>query len=365
MNICLIGDGLTSLALAKNLISKKIKVFIYYSKKKKIKLNTRTIAISKDNLNFLKSEIINLKSNILWNINEIEIYNEKSKNEKILNFKKKNEKIFSMIRYNEFYDLIEKNLKKNNLYKKILIDDKNFYKKILKEKKHQLVINCETNNEIYKNFFYKKFKKDYNSQAYTFIIKHKKIENTKAMQIFTKLGPIAFLPISNSETSIVFSKIDKNIILKKNEIINIINKYNIKYEIKNFGKLEKFKLEFSSPRSYYNNNLMSFGDSIHKIHPLAGQGFNMTLRDIKILSKIIQNRIDLGMELNSSIYEEFEKKTKHFNFIFSSGIDFIHEFFKLDNKYKNNYSTKFLKFIGKNKIFNKLIFKYADEGFIQ
>ena len=216
-----------------------------------------------------------------------------------------------------------------------------------------------------KTFSIKKFKKDYNSQAYTFIIKHKKIENTKAMQIFTKLGPIAFLPISNSETSIVFSKIDKNIILKKNEIINIINKYNIKYEIKNFGKLEKFKLEFSSPRSYYNNNLMSFGDSIHKIHPLAGQGFNMTLRDIKILSKIIQNRIDLGMELNSSIYEEFEKKTKHFNFIFSSGIDFIHEFFKLDNKYKNNYSTKFLKFIGKNKIFNKLIFKYADEGFIQ
>ena len=40
---------------------------------------------------------------------------------------------------------------------------------------------------------------------------------------------------------------------------------------------------------------MAFGDSLHKIHPLAGQGFNMTLRDIKILSNIIQNRIDLGL----------------------------------------------------------------------
>ena len=30
MNICLIGDSLTSLALAKNLINKNIKVFVYY-----------------------------------------------------------------------------------------------------------------------------------------------------------------------------------------------------------------------------------------------------------------------------------------------------------------------------------------------
>ena len=43
----------------------------------------------------------------------------------------------------------------------------------------------------------------------------------------------------------------------------------------------------------------------------------MTLRDIKIFSKIIQNRIDLGLPLDHSIYSEFEKKTKHLNFIFS------------------------------------------------
>ena len=61
---------------------------------------------------------------------------------------------------------------------------------------------------------------------------------------------------------------------------------------------------------------MAFGDSLHKIHPLAGQGFNMILRDINILSKIIQDRIDLGLQIDHSIYEMFEKKTKHFNFIF-------------------------------------------------
>mgnify|MGYP000132572084 CR=1 FL=1 len=79
-----------------------------------------------------------------------------------------------------------------------------------------------------------------------------------------------------------------------NEIKNLIKLYNKNYNIKSFGKLEKFELNFSAPRNYYHNNLMAFGDSLHKIHPLAGQGFNMTLRDIKVFSKIIQDRIVLG-----------------------------------------------------------------------
>ena len=107
---------------------------------------------------------------------------------------------------------------------------------------------------------------------------------------------------------------------------------------------------------------MSFGNSLHKIHPLAGQGFNMTLRDIKILSQIIQERLDLGLQIDHSVYEDFEKKTKHFNFIFSSGNDFIYEFFKFDNKYKNNYLNQLVKFLGKNKLFKNIASKYADQG---
>ena len=45
----------------------------------------------------------------------------------------------------------------------------------------------------------------YNSRAFTTIIKHDKITNNTALQIFTREGPLAFLPISNNETSIVFS----------------------------------------------------------------------------------------------------------------------------------------------------------------
>jgi len=364
MNICLIGNGLTSLALAKNLINKKINVFVYYKNIKESIFQSRTISISKNNFDFFNEDIIKFKKNMICKIKQIEIYSEKYKNEKILNFKKSKEELFSIVKNNEVYKLLENDLKKNKLFKKILIKNNNFYKKILKEKKFDLIINCDGNNKIASNFFYKKINKDYNSHAYTTIIKHKKIKNLKAIQIFTKIGPIAFLPISSFETSVVFSIINKSEILSEDEVKNLIIQYNKNCEIKSFSKLENFQLNFSASRNYYYKNLLAFGDNLHKIHPLAGQGFNMNLRDIKILSKIIQNRIDLGLPLDSTIYEEFEKTTKHLNFIFSFGIDFIHEFFKFDNKFKNNYSNKLLKFISKNKLFNNFASKYADKGLV-
>ena len=53
MNICLIGNGLTSLVLAKNLINKKINVFVYYKNIKNPTFESRTIGISKIILIFL------------------------------------------------------------------------------------------------------------------------------------------------------------------------------------------------------------------------------------------------------------------------------------------------------------------------
>ena len=61
-----------------------------------------------------------------------------------------------------------------------------------------------------------KINKNYNSKAYVSTINHSKIENRAAIQIFTKYGPIAFLPISKNQTSIVFSfRPSKGKIIKK------------------------------------------------------------------------------------------------------------------------------------------------------
>ena len=68
MNVCIIGEGLTSIALAKNLINKKINVHIYYKTKIQKKITSRTIGISKNNLEFFKKEIFVLEhENLLDN----------------------------------------------------------------------------------------------------------------------------------------------------------------------------------------------------------------------------------------------------------------------------------------------------------
>jgi len=362
MKVCLIGNGLTTLSLGKNLINKKIKVF-NYTTGNKTKTRTRTIGVSKDSLDFFNKEIIQLKKNMTWDIKKIDIYTEKYKNQKILNFEESQFNLFSMFKNSEINKYLEKNLKKNKLFKKILIKNDQSLKKVI-NMNFDLIINCDANNMITKNFFFRKINKNYNSKAFTCIIKHKKITNNTASQIFTKIGPIAFLPLSNFKTSIVFSANLKNKKFDDKEILKLIKFYNYKYEIISSSKLEKFNLSFSVARNYFYKNILAFGDVIHRVHPLAGQGFNITLRDIKVLSELIQKRIELGLPLDNSIFQEFENRTKHLNYIFTSAVDLVYEFFKFDNKINNNISKKLFTLMDKNKILNKFFSKYANKGLV-
>ena len=184
-------------------------------------------------------------------------------------------------------------LSKNKYFKSKLIASKN----LSFIKKYDLIINCDPLNIITKKFFNKKFSKKYNSNAYTTIISHKKIINNVAVQIFTKKGPLAFLPISNTQTSVVYS-IPNNINKVKENIEKLIRNQNTKYKIKQIEKINNYELGFLNLRVYYYKNILAFGDLLHKIHPLAGQGFNMTIRDIKILLNIIKKKIDVGLPLD-------------------------------------------------------------------
>ena len=363
MNICIIGSGLTALALAKNLINKKINVHIYERKKKSVLFLNRTIGITKNNLEFLNKDITHFPKKNVWPIKKIEIYSSKLKNEKILDFEKKKYDLFYMIQNEKFYKHIHTALIKSKFFKKKKIINENTYNKLLNEKKYDLIVNCELNNPISKKYFSKRINKEYYNLAYVTVLKHAKLDNHKAIQVFTKFGPIAYLPISNTETSIVCSLDTKNIRYSNDEVINLIKKYNPKLKIKEISKLSNFKLNSSNLRNYTYKNILAFGDLLHKIHPLAGQGFNMTIRDIRTLSEIIQNKIDLGLQLDSIILDEFQKKNKHINSIFLNGVDIIYEIFSLDKNISNNNFMKILKRFGKNQVFTEAFMKIADKGF--
>ena len=356
MTVCILGNSLTALTLAKALVKCKINVDLLYNKKNPKINDPRTIGITNNNINFFNNNIINIEKNI-WKLKRIEIFSDNLKKERLVNFKANKDSLFSIVKNNKLSQLLEKDLSKNKFFRSRFSNKKN----ISFLNKYELVINCDSLNFIANQYFSKKIIKKYNSYAYTTVIKHDYILNDTAFQIFTKKGPIAFLPTSNRETSIVYSIHNTNK-KKKDNIEQLIKDKNFKYKIRKIEKVNRFELKSANLRSYYHKNILAFGDLLHKIHPLAGQGFNMTIRDIKILLDIVKKRTDVGLSLDSSVNFEFEKKIKHRNFIFSNGIDLIYEFFNIERKIKSKLLSQSVKFISNHPQINKIFTKIADKG---
>ncbi|MDC3034160.1 FAD-dependent monooxygenase [Candidatus Pelagibacter sp.] len=352
MRVCILGAGLTSLTLAKALVNQNIYVDLYEQKKINLPHNSRTIGISKSNIEFFNDSIINIDK-IAWKLKKIEIFSDNLSKEKLINFENNDNELFSIVRNQNLFESLKKSLSKDKYFKRI-----NSVKNFNFLDNYSLVINNDFTGLITKKYFSRKILKEYNSSAHTTIIQHEKIDNDIAVQIFTKLGPLAFLPISEKETSVVYSFYNK----KNENINNLIEKYNHKYKILKIEKINSFELKSLSLRSYYHNNILAFGDMLHKIHPLAGQGFNMTIRDIKILLEIILSKYSLGLDLDSSINYEFERKMKHKNFIFSNGIDLVHEFFNFERKMNSSLLSKSVQLLNKNPKINKFFTKIADKG---
>ena len=234
MKVCILGNGLTALALAKTLVNMNIYVDLLAYKKEHKLSHTRTLGISKTNSDFFNKDIISIEK-LLWKLKKIEIFSENLKKERLVNFENKEDQLFSMIKNYELYEILKKNLFKNKFFKKKINNNKN----LSFIKKYSLIINCDHSHSITKKYFNKKIIKKYSSYAHTTIIKHKKITNNTAIQIFTKIGPLAFLPISNEETSVVYST-HNNLNKKINNIEELIIKYNYKFKIKKIKHIDSF-----------------------------------------------------------------------------------------------------------------------------
>jgi len=359
MKVSLIGYNPTNFITALELIKKGFVVDILYLNKSKKTNTNRTIGISKNNFEFLAQSLKQIYK-FSWPITKIKIFNQKNNFNEFIDFSNKNEKNFFLIKYIDLFNLSERTCKKSKKISFKLITNK--YLENLEDKnKYDFIINSDNKNILTKKYFNKIIKKDYNSSAFTGILHHHKIKNNTAVQIFTKYGPLAFLPFSQTKTSIVYS-VQKKYHLENKSIKKLILEFNKTYKIKKIDKLEKFDLNFSFSRNIFYKNILCFGDPMHKIHPLAGQGFNMTLRDIKILNNLIDEKISYGLETNESLLVDFKNKIQHFNLIFATGINLINEFFVMDNKLNSRVSKNLFKILNRNKAFKKYSTIFADKG---
>ena len=80
------------------------------------------------------------------------------------------------------------------------------------------------------------------------------------------------------------------------------------------------------------------GESVHTVHPIAGQGFNLTLKDISTLYSVLDRYLSLGYELNHKfIFNDFYKQRIPDNTLFSFSTMFMNDAFIS----KNNFITTF------------------------
>ena len=386
--VCIIGGGLTGLITA--LVLSKLNLHIDLitgSKEANIKSN-RTTAISQDNYNFLKKlKIIDSSEVDFWPCSTMQLYtkNKNSKPEEIFKMnkdKKPEEKILYVINNSQTIKNLNKNIKKTksiNVKSEKNVSDivsngllKSLKFKNLDSSKYNLVIVCTGGSpKLLKNRKSEELKHSYDEWAVTAIVQHNLFKNNTVRQIFFDDEIFAFLPISNTKTSIVWS-IKKSLL--KNFYNNNKNNNFFRKKINEYSKIFLKKPRLSSKIEYrdlnfmirnkcYVNRVLLFGDSLHSAHPLVGQGFNMTLRDLIILEKTLEQKLNLGLDIGSlDVLKEFSDEITPRNFVYSIGVDFLRKTFSINDKSFKSLRNLIISNLNKNNFAKDFTYNIANRG---
>jgi len=375
--ICIIGGGLTGLVTAISLSKLNCSIDLITGNAVQNLKSNRTIAVSENNFDFLNK--LNISESLkreVWTCSIMKLYTE-IKNEKFskifeLNNENKQEKILYMLENSKIMKLMMskiqqiKSISVKNHKKVSSISTSGLLKSVKFNNnisKYNLVIICTGyNSSLIKNLFNDQMiENSYKESAITTILSHSSHKNNTVRQIFLENEILALLPISNTKTSIVWFV--KNDVRKKNDLFL---KKKIKLYAKNYLKNIKFatNIEYKGlnlliRNKYYLDRTLLFGDALHVIHPFVGQGFNMTLKDLACLEKILTQKINLGLDIGSfDVLSEFSSETKPRNFAFSVGVDLL----------KNSFSYKKLRnsilmILNKSNFAKDIFFEIANKGF--
>ena len=382
--ICIIGSGLTALTIAYLLSKFRLQIDIVGQDLNKKKIRPTKLALSKNSLDQLclyGLKDIKKKSNVVKNIYLHDSYSSISlKQDLHFSASNKKEALAYIIDGNTLSSDINKKLKSlrniNFINKEISsIRDNKFFKEItfkdLNIENYNLIILASANNI----FLLSKFKlrkvidKSYNEDAYVFNLCHKKIINNSARQFFLKDGPLAFLPVSRTETSAIWSiknnSINKKYVSSKKHLSKFFNTHfkELFNEITSISEINKFNLNYIFNELKDSKRTLLFGDIANKIHPIAGQGWNMTLRDIFSLIKVIKYSENLGLEIGNDIFiKKYFDETSLNNLTFATLIDGIRKIFdvKIDSYAAIRKNT--LSNINKNSFNKKNFVNIANKG---
>tara|TARA_Y100000287_G_scaffold163382_1_gene143936 strand:- start:4343 stop:5569 length:1227 start_codon:yes stop_codon:yes gene_type:complete len=313
--------------------------------------DTRSLALSVASKKMLKTLGVNIKTEAVTKMIVIEggLGDEKIKSR--LSFDK--ELVDEDIAYIAEHSVIEKSidrvlkLDENEIIKEKVTKiqkEGNFSKIILNNNEclsSKAIIFTEVLDRDLQNIYNVKYNFfEYGQTAISATLRHSKSHKGYAFQFFQKNGPLALLPMSNKSgsnySSLVWTEKTDNIsslISSKKNLEDSLNNLCSDY----LGKISiskgpsSFVLKKLSGVKALSNGALFVGDALRAMHPMAGQAWNQSLRDIAYIADAFAESEKLGLDLfQCPSISLFNKKRKIETEALINSIGFLNSIYRSD-----------------------------------
>lgn len=143
---------------------------------------------------------------------------------------------------------------------------------------------------------------DYDQSGIVVTVGHERDHNGRAEEHFLPAGPFAILPLKGKKSSLVWTESRAEaarIVALSDEAFQaeLETRFGLHLgEVKALDKPRAFPLGYFVARSFVGERLALIGDAAHVIHPIAGQGLNMGIKDAAALAEVIVDAARLGID---------------------------------------------------------------------
>ncbi len=168
-------------------------------------------------------------------------------------------------------------------------------------------------------------------------VEHEKPHNGVAYEHFLPAGPFAILPMTGNRSSLVWTERDSIAPLMMQLDAPGFDAQIARRFGSHLGKAKaagprwSYPLNFHLARGYVKPRFALAGDSAHGIHPIAGQGFNLGLKDAAALSEIILDAARLGLDIgNLAVLKKYERWRRFDSLVMSFAMDGLNRLFSND-----------------------------------
>jgi 2-octaprenyl-6-methoxyphenol hydroxylase len=159
-----------------------------------------------------------------------------------------------------------------------------------------------------------------------------------AIQHFLPGGPFAILPLRNNRACITWSAEAREaarVMALDNQgfLAELDRRIGGRFgSIELVGRPQSWPLDIKLPRQLIARRFALIGDAAHGVHPIAGQGVNLALRDAAALIEVLADAARLGLDLGDGTHLERYQRWRRFDSMMSATVyDGLNRLFGIDN----------------------------------